>query len=240
MRSRSGTSDGGHYGPDLAYVHHAGFTEFARSAAPGIVAILRRHGIEKGLIVDAGCGSGVLSRALSDAGYGVFGFDLSPDMIAIARKNAPTVRFEVASFTEADLPPCDAVCAIGEILNYIPDGESVFPRVAAALRPGGIFLFDVGRSGAYPREGSSHTAGDGWEVYVEKRTDAANRHLTRRVITYREGRRTEEVHETRLYDRDEVIARLRKAGFSVQVRRSYGTRRVPPTHDVFLAKKLRR
>lgn len=228
------------YGEDLAWVHHAGFSEFARSAAPGIIAILRRHGIEDGLVVDAGCGSGVLSRALTEAGYEVFGFDYAPAMIAIAREVAPRARFEVASFVDVTLRPCRAVLAIGETLMYLSDPSNTpdalrafFARVHAALAPGGMLLFDLGRDGAYPPQGSSHTVGDGWEVYIEKWL--RGNVLYRRVITYREGRRSEELHEARLHSREEMTAALREAGFRVQVRRSYGTRRLPPTHDVYLA-----
>lgn len=230
------------YGEDLAWVHHTGFSEFARSAAPGIIAILRRHGIEGGLVVDAGCGSGVLSRALTEAGYEVFGFDYAPAMIAIAREVAPRARFEVASFVSVELPPCRALLAIGEILMYLSDPSNTlealrafFARVHAALAPGGMLLFDVGRDGAYPPKGSTHTVGEGWEVYVEKWLSGNVLH--RRVITYREGRRSEEMHEARLYAREEMTAALREAGFAVRLRRSYGTRRVPPTHDVYLAIK---
>lgn len=230
------------YGADLAWVHHTGFTEFARSAAPGIIAILRRHGIDDGLVIDAGCGSGVLARALTDAGYDVFGFDYAPAMIDLARKTAPKARFEVASFVSVELPPCRALLAIGEILMYLSDPahtldalRSFFARVHAALAPGGVLLFDVGRFGAYPETGSSHTIGDDWEVYVEKRVEGNV--LTRRVITYREGRRSDELHRARLYEREELLPALRAAGFRVRLRRGYGTRRVPATHDVYLATK---
>ncbi|HEX6160184.1 MAG TPA: class I SAM-dependent methyltransferase, partial [Thermoanaerobaculia bacterium] len=216
--------------------------EFARSAAPGIIAILQKHGIGDGLVVDAGCGSGVLSRALTDAGYEVFGFDLAPAMIEIARDVAPKARFAVASFLRVELPPCRAVLAIGEILMYLSDPSNTldalrafFGRVHEALGPGGLLLFDVGRDGAYPPKGSSHTVGDDWEVYVEKWLDGNVLH--RRVITYREGRRSDELHKARLYTREEMTGALREAGFSVRVRRSYGTRRLPLTHDVYLARK---
>src|SRR5205807_5497057 len=49
------------YSTDLAYVHDAGFSDFARRAVPELVKILSRHGIRRGLIVDVGCGSGALA-----------------------------------------------------------------------------------------------------------------------------------------------------------------------------------
>ena len=42
------------YATDLAYIHHAGFGDFARRAAPELIRILRAHGIRNGFIVEAG------------------------------------------------------------------------------------------------------------------------------------------------------------------------------------------
>lgn len=236
------------YQDDFAWAHHTGFSDFARSAAPGIIRILRRAGIAQGLIVDAGCGSGILARELTDAGYDVFGFDYSPAMIALARSHAPAARFTVASFVDVELPACVAVVATGEVLNYLVDPgntldtlASFFTRVHAALPPGGILLFDVARRGAFPPTAATHLTGDGWEVYLESQIGDEGRHLTRRVITYRDGRRTEEIHHARLYAPDELTPLLRHAGFTVRLRRSYTPGHpLPPTHDVYLARSARR
>lgn len=48
------------YGPDLASIHHAGFTEFSGRAAPGLLSILRANGVARGRVVELGCGSGGL------------------------------------------------------------------------------------------------------------------------------------------------------------------------------------
>ena len=46
------------YGDDLSYIHDQRFTPFAERAAPGLLALLAEHGIDTGLVVDLGCGSG--------------------------------------------------------------------------------------------------------------------------------------------------------------------------------------
>ena len=46
------------YGPDLAFVHDAGYSDFAHGAAPGLLALLRRGGIACGFVVELGCRSG--------------------------------------------------------------------------------------------------------------------------------------------------------------------------------------
>lgn len=218
----------------LARIHHEGFGEFAESAAPGILEILWRHGVASGLVVDAGCGSGIWARELLRAGYDVFGFDASPSMIAIAKTIAPAARLEVATLDDAILPRCDAVTAIGEILNY---GESdladFFRRVHAALKPGGVFVFDI----AEPSElhaGDRRIDGDDWIVLTHKTVDGNT--LTREITVLTEHGRSRETHVLRLYAREEIVAMLRAAGFRVRVRRSYGTRRLPAAHSVFVAK----
>ncbi len=47
------------YGEDLAYVYDVGHAGFALEFAPGILDILVRSGIQGGLVVDLGCGSGL-------------------------------------------------------------------------------------------------------------------------------------------------------------------------------------
>ncbi|HYV03249.1 MAG TPA: class I SAM-dependent methyltransferase, partial [Blastocatellia bacterium] len=69
------------YKADLAYIHDVGFGDFAKNSAPGLLEILRQNGIETGLVVDLGCGSGIWARELSKIGYSVFGVDISPAMI---------------------------------------------------------------------------------------------------------------------------------------------------------------
>ena len=227
------------YRHDLAWIHHAGFSEFARSAAPGVIALLPRHG----LVVEVGCGSGILARALTDAGFEVLGIDASPAMIELARLHAPDARFEVARFGDAELPPCSAIVAMGEVLNYgTLDEVKRFVRNAAhALSAGGVLLFDVAESGSYSAHDEHRSGGDDWSVIAIK--DSDGKRLTRRVLTFRmiDGvtHRDEEVHELELYSREELMAILRGNGFRVRMRRSYGSLRLPSGHVLYVAEQRR-
>lgn len=219
------------YRDDLAWIHHTGFSEFSESAAPWLIETLPR-----GLVVDVGCGSGVLARELVRAGFGVLGIDASPSMIALARETAPNARFETGTFANANIPPCSAVVAIGEVLNYGRRDElpAFFERVAKSAR---MLVFDIAERGSYPAHDEVRTGGDDWSVIAIKDSDGER--LTRRVLTFREigGRtqRDEEVHTLELYDRDDVTGMLRAAGFGVRTRRSYGARRLPAGHTVYIA-----
>jgi SAM-dependent methyltransferase len=94
---------------------------------------------------------------LIDAGYGVFGIDISKAIIEIAHRRTPEVEFQVGSLFEVEIPRCRAVTAISEVLNYLFDPENeerglgrVFRRVHEALVPGGVFVFDVLGPGQVP------------------------------------------------------------------------------------------
>lgn len=226
------------YRRDLAWIHHTGFSEFAEAASAAVIDWLHAAGID-GLVIDAGCGSGIAARELTRAGFEVLGIDASPDMIALARTTAPAARFEVASFDGATLPPCSAIVAMGEVLNYgTLDGVRTFIRNAAdALPPGGLLIFDIAERGAYPPHDERRIGGEDWSVIVLKDSDGAT--LTRRVLTFREvdgvTRRDEEVHQLELYAREEMLALLREHGFRVGVRRGYGRYRLPKGHAVYVA-----
>jgi SAM-dependent methyltransferase len=226
------------YRSDLAFIHHAGFSEFAKIASAGVIALLHARGIHEGLVVDFGCGSGVLARALNDAGFDVLGIDASPAMIEIARTTAPSARFAVETFDRATLPRCVAITALGEVLNYgtLDAVRTFVTHAAAALVDGGLLLFDVAELGSYPPHDERRIGGDDWSVIVIKDSDGAR--LTRRVLTFRQidgtTHRDEEVHELELYERATLNAILRDAGFRVRIRRSYGAYRLPIGHAVYV------
>jgi SAM-dependent methyltransferase len=227
-RGGGGTAGGGAgppYRADLAYIHHAGFSEFAESAAPFVIELLRTHGAQR--VVEVGCGSGVLARELTRAGFDVRGYDASPAMIELARETAPEARFAVATFAEADTSECDAVVAMGEVLNY---GSFDEVRAFIANLSARLLLFDIAEEDAPYEE--RRVEGDDWSVILIRERN------TRRVLTFRamDGamRRDEEVHALHLHDRAAMTALLREHGFRVRVRRTYGTRRVPKGHAVYL------
>lgn len=227
------------YRKDLAYIHHAGFSEFAESAAPGLLEMLWRRGIRAGRIVEVGCGSGILARELTRAGFDVLGYDASSAMIALARETAPRAHFEVGAFDRVAIPECEAVIAMGEVLNYGTFAAvRAFVARAANAR---MLIFDVAERGAYPPYDERRIDGDDWSVITIKESDGIT--LTRRVLTFRahggDMRRDEEVHRLELYDRAEITSLLRAHGFRVTRRRSYGTRRLPKGHAVYLAEGVK-
>ncbi len=235
------------YSADLADIHDVAHTDFVRAAAATLLPILRARTTENRLVIDLGCGSGVLAALLLDAGYDVLGVDISENMLEIARTRAKSAKFVRASLHDVEIPPCAAVTAIGECLNYLADAKSgahstisaLFSRIHRALAPRGVFLFDIatpGRGGA-----TRHIVRDDWAVISESRESAEKRELTRTITLFRAHngawRRTDEVHRLRLHDPAEMGELLQKAGFTVQKLDSYANSPFPPGYTAFLAEK---
>jgi SAM-dependent methyltransferase len=102
-----------------------------------------------GLVGDLGCGPGRLTGHLASLGLDVFGVDLSPEMVAVARRVCPGVRFEVGSMTALDLKDESLAGALAWYSTvHTPPEELpvVFEEFHRVLAPGGQLLmaFKVG------------------------------------------------------------------------------------------------
>jgi SAM-dependent methyltransferase len=237
------------YRNDLAYIHDSGFGEFAANAARVLVDALHWEGVEDGLVIELGCGSGISAAVLAAAGYEILGFDISPAMIALARKRVPKACFRVQSYLQAKLVPCIAVTAFGECFNYLMDEgntdeslHALFQRIYDALVPGGLFLFDVAQPGRIPGGSQRlYREGKDWAVLVDAEEDRQRRTLTRDITSFRKAgklyRRDHEVHRLRLFTRPALVRQLRGVGFRVRLLHGYGDRRFPPGYAGFLARK---
>ena len=205
--------------------------------------------MDEGTVVDLGCGSGILLRALSGAGYVTVGIDPSPAMLERAKAAAPTAHLIQAPAEKADLPPCDAVTAIGEILCYVPASATtgaglvrIFRRIARALRPGGVLVFDAlvadrGDSMCY----RNWRQGEDWAVLSDVDEDQTRARLTRSITTFRrvnkEWRRSQETHVLRVFERRALESALREAGFTCRVSSSFGLMRRPERRLGFRARR---
>jgi SAM-dependent methyltransferase len=96
-------------------------------------------------VADLGCGTGTLSALLDDAGYDVTGVDFSPEMIARARRKAPSVEFVEA---DASAPPLGRssydVVLSRHVLWAMPDPAAALARWVDLLRGDGRLVLVEG------------------------------------------------------------------------------------------------
>ena len=204
------------YAAGLARIHDDGYGDFPRAAACELLRRVRRPG----LVVELGCGTGISSEIIAGAGHDVLGIDISPDMVALARRRVPSARFEAGSIWDASLPPCIAATAIGEVINYTADARAgaehlpeLFGRIYEALLPGGRFLFDFATPGR-GTQGVSGRSGSDWRIEV---TNVEEQGTLERRMTFEIGeRRYEELHRLRLYEPEAVRQLLEDQGFAAE------------------------
>ncbi len=235
------------YQKDLAYIHDAGFSQYALQSAPQILGILQANVQPKELIVELGCGSGLLAEKLCEASYTVLGIDISREMIKIAQKRVPKASFQVGSLYQVNIPQCTAVVAVGEVLNYAFDRTyalpQLFARIYQALKRGGVFIFDIATLALLSSEKEQKfREGQDWFILVEKSSDLTKQQVTRRIITFRQignyYQKSEEVHVQSVYEVSTIIDHLNSEGFMVQISESYGQFKLPQGRTAFFAYKL--
>lgn len=230
--------DDPYFRPDLALVHHRGFGFHADLVAPGILAVLEPIRDRGGLVVELGCGSGLLTRHLTAAGHRLMATDASPAMLELAAATAPEVeRFARLVLPDDPIPECDAVVAVGHPFSYLADEASIdraFVASAQALRPGGILAVDIcdlewGRA----RRGAPNLgrAGDDWAIITEFSMPTSARFVRQMAVFIRNPdrswRRDDERHDNVLIDTSRVPGLLAGHGVEATVSTSFGSEILP-------------
>jgi ubiquinone/menaquinone biosynthesis C-methylase UbiE len=114
-----------------------------------LLASLAEQADEGSPVADLGCGPGHVAAWLTDLGVPVVGIDLSPGMIAVGRRDYPTVEFREGNLL--NLPAADsefgAAVAFYSIIHLQPaELGRAFGEIHRVLRPRALFLvaFHIG------------------------------------------------------------------------------------------------
>jgi 2-polyprenyl-3-methyl-5-hydroxy-6-metoxy-1,4-benzoquinol methylase len=95
-------------------------------------------------LCELGCGSGWMTRFAARHGVQAEGYDISPEMIEIAREQAEAenldVRFEAADMEQLDLGHRFDACLLYDALHHSPRADLVLATAHRALKPGGRLL----------------------------------------------------------------------------------------------------
>jgi ubiquinone/menaquinone biosynthesis C-methylase UbiE len=100
-----------------------------------------------GHILDAGCGSGVVTRVLVDNGFQVTGIDISQKMIDLAKQRVPEAALELGDMAalEFEDDSFDGIVSTYAVF-HIPRTKhsSLFLDFHSILKKGGALLFSIG------------------------------------------------------------------------------------------------
>lgn len=139
-----------------AYTDFAGVYDRLMDGTPygqwceNVVRELKGHGVEDGLVLELGCGTGSLTELLASEGYDMIGVDSSDEMLNIACDKKETSGHDIL-YLNQDMRTFElygtvrAVVSVCDSLNYLLEDEDVtacFRLVNNYLDPGGIFIFD--------------------------------------------------------------------------------------------------
>ena len=191
-----------------------------------LIRELKRAGIENGLVLDLGCGTGQITKRLSEAGYDMIGVDSSSDMLQIAqeRKDGRDILYLMQDMRQFELyGTVRAVVSTCDSLNYITDREDllqVFRLVNNYLDPGGLFLFDMNSVCHYEQMCADNTFAESrdecsfiWENSYDPEERINEYDLT--LFLRREDglyERFLETHREKAWRAEEVISLLTEAG----------------------------
>ncbi|PWU46546.1 bifunctional 3-demethylubiquinone 3-O-methyltransferase/2-octaprenyl-6-hydroxy phenol methylase [Micromonospora globispora] len=94
------------------------------------------------LLVDLGCGAGLLAPHLAGKGYRHVGVDLTRSALAHAAGHGVTVvNADATAVPLAD--GCADVVSAGELLEHVPDWRRAVAEACRLLRPGGLLVLDT-------------------------------------------------------------------------------------------------
>ena len=113
--------------------------------------LLLEHGIEEGIVLDLGCGTGAMTERLAAFGYDMIGVDNSEDMLELAMEkrvqSGQDILYLLQDMREFELyGTVRAVVSICDSMNYLPCEEDFLQTLKLVnnyLDPEGVFIFDL-------------------------------------------------------------------------------------------------
>ena len=190
--------------------------------------MLAQHGITDGPVLDLGCGTGKMTRLMSEQGYDMTGIDNAAEMLQIAAMEPGEVPilYLLQDMQDLELDGCvRAVYSVCDCVNYVLDEEELqqaFSRVHEYLEEDGVFIFDVNTSYKYTKLLAENTFAESrdegsfiWDNYYDEEERINEYDLT---LFIPEGdelyRRYTETHYQRNYETATLLKLLKNAGFT--------------------------
>ena len=180
-------------------------------------------------VLDLACGTGTLTLALAQHGYTMMGLDISPQMLALARKKTAaagaTVPYMCQDIGHAyDVAPVEAIICFYGGFNFLSSTSALqqaFQQAYETLRPGGLLLFDQFTPARMRQVFNGTQAADFGEFYAITRSTTQGAQQIHHTVTYfmqeENGRyrRAEEQHEINIYPFTQLRRLLDAVGFHI-------------------------
>jgi ubiquinone/menaquinone biosynthesis C-methylase UbiE len=98
-------------------------------------------------ILDIGCGTGDLTKKISDLCKKIIGLDNSAEMIKTAKGKFPEIAFIVGDANDFKYDESFDAVFSNAVLHWIPDAEKVIQNINKHLKTGGRFVAEFGGKG---------------------------------------------------------------------------------------------
>lgn len=129
--------------------HAAEFRHWREQSNIGVATVLQwAQGLPPGAaVLDLGCGSGLpLGKVLAEHGFSLYGIDASPTLAVAYQQLLPQAQVVCEKLEDSDFfqRQYAGVLCVG-VLFLLPEAtqRQLFAKVAAALLPGGVWLFSA-------------------------------------------------------------------------------------------------
>ncbi len=203
-------------------------------------SLLQEYGVQNGLVLDLGCGTGKMTRLLASDGYDMIGLDNSEEMLQIAmEQGAEGILYLCQDMREFELyGTVAAIVSVCDSINYILDEEDlleVFKLANNYLDPGGVFIFDLNTLYKYQELLGETTICENreegsfiWENYFDEEEQINEYDLTL-FIREESGlfRKYQETHYQRGYELETIERLLQEAGMEFVTAYDAFTREAP-------------
>ena len=192
--------------------------------------LLAEEGIQEGIVLDLGCGTGSVTELLAKAGFDMIGIDNAEEMLEIAmekrEESGLDILYLLQDMREFELyGTVKAVVSICDSMNYILEDEDlldVFKLVHNYLDNEGIFIFDMNTMYKYENILADNTfVLENEKVYCVWQNSLENDDIVSINLDFFEEEngvyyRSEESFSERAYSDEQIRELLANAGFETE------------------------
>lgn len=198
--------------------------EVTETLFPDIEELFLKHLPHQASIFDLCCGAGHLAKKLQNKGYQVTGLDGSSKLLNYARHNAPNSKFIFDDARYFKLSSSfDGVVSTDYALNHVTQLEEltcVFRNVYTALKPNGLFMFDLSLDKRYRGSWNDSMLGDVQDEYAwalkrfyDLEAKIGDIYITIFELTDNKWQRSDTTWSVKGYCLKEVLFALHNVGF---------------------------